>query len=484
MVRSHRAALARSRALCSLSLVALAVGCDADPTASDDGGLDAGAIVRVDGGPPDAFRNAYDVGAFTRIGETEAASGRASCAFGRGAMPWETIGEEYPVGDAIPIKHWFILMQENRSFDHYFGTMPGVDGLPEGGATNPGPDGETVSTFHQTAYCTSDTGHSWSSGHRQWNLGANDGFVVDNAPNGERALGYYDDTDLPYYWDLYRTFAMSDHHHSSALGPTWVNREYFLSATSFGLVQNDPVPADRLPTDDAIIFQQLERAGVTWRIYHAAVPFLWGPYPTWALSREVRAHQRDYDRFLDDLDAGDIADVTYIDPTWDFVGGVDATDEHPHANIQRGQAWVRSVLERIFASPVWQDSAVILTYDEWGGFYDHVAPPEACPPGDFPPDVTTEGDAFTRYGFRVPLVVVSPWSRPGYVSDRVTDHASVVRLLQTRYLLPAMTGRDANAWPLLDLFDFSTPTFATPPELAEAPVDADREAACNAAFPD
>lgn len=481
-----------SRALAPLLLApfALSAACTSDSPAPDAGSEDLDAPVPfpdaaipppVDAGPPDAFRREYDVGTYARIPEAEAEAGRASCAFSRGAFPWETIGQEHPIGGEIPIRHWFLLMQENRSFDHYFGTMPGVEGLPPGGATNPGAGGAPVSTFHQTDYCTEDTHHSWSAGHAQWNGGANDGFVTNNDPNGRRAMGWYDGSDLPFYWDLYSTFAMSDHHHCSLLGPTWVNREYFLSATSFGMTQNDPIPAERLPASDFIVFDQLERAGVSWRIYHDSLPFVYGPYGRWATSSATRGRIRDFGRFFDELAAGDVADVTYVDPTWDFSAGVDATDEHPHANVQMGQQWVREIVTRIMASPVWQDSAIILTYDEWGGFYDHVAPPEACPPGDFPPDADPTGE-FDRLGFRVPLVVISPWSRPGYVSDRVTDLSSVVRLLQARYLLPAMSGRDANAWPLLDMFDFSTRAFETPPELAPAVVDEARMAACRATW--
>jgi phospholipase C len=454
----------------------LALGaCGGEPGDSEpDGGS-----LPVDSGPPP-----YDAGPFTRIPEAQAAAGREGCMFERGAMPWETIGEEFPIGRDIPVRHWFILMQENRSFDHYFGTMPGIDGIPGGVATNPNASGMPVETFHQTDYCTVDTGHGWNDGHRQWNGGANDGFVVDNEPDGRRAMGWYDDRDLPFYWDLYRTFAMSDHHFCSVMGPTWVNREYMLSASSFGLIGNDAIPLDRLE-GEKMIYQQLDRAGVSWRIYFEHVPFVWGAYGNWALRPAQRARQREFTAFAADLASGDIADVTYIDPAWDFLDGVHAHDEHPHANIQQGQAWIREVITMIMASPIWQESAIILTYDEWGGFYDHVPPPEACHPGDYPAETggAIAGD-FDRLGFRVPLVVVSPWSRPGYVSDRVTDLSSIARLLQAAYLLPAMTGRDANAWPMLDMFDFTTQAFATPPELAAAPVDPARMAECEAEFPD
>lgn len=461
------------------SLLLLASACDG-PSTGSDAGVDAGTRdAGRDAGPP-----GYDGGPITRIPESEAAAGRASCAFGPGAMPWQTIGEEHPIGDDIPIDHFIIIMQENRSFDHYYGMMEGIDGLPEG-ASNPDADGTPVPAFHATEYCIDDVNHGWNGSHRQYHDGANDGFVVTNDPNGSRAMGYLDESDLPFYYDLSRTFAMSDHHHCSVLGPTWVNRFYFLSGTSFGLTTNDVPSDDRLPDTEYIIYQELDRAGVSWGIYYESVPFVFGGYPQYALRREQRAKIHPFEELWTALEEGTLPSVVYIDPTWDFSAGVDATDEHPPANPQRGQAWMRELVTRLMASDIWPRTAIIITYDEHGGFYDHVPPPEACPPGDYPPSLEPDDvvAGFDRYGFRVPMIVVSPYSRPGYVSEKTTDSTSVLRLLQTRYLLPALSGRDANAWPLLDMFDFSTPALLTPPELAEAPVDQARVDACHVAFP-
>lgn len=457
-----------------LALALAACGDDDAAPALDGGPTDLGAVL------PDAGSVLYDAGPVTRVPEATASDGRSSCAFGRGAMPWETIGEEFPLGADIPIDHFIILMQENRSFDHYFGHMAGVDGTPAD-ASNPRADGTPVAPFHLDTYCTEDTNHEWSGSHQEWNSGANDGFVVANDPRGERAMGYYDERDLPFYYDLYSTFAMSDHHFCSLLGPTWTNREFFVAGTSFGLTSNDPVPASRLAPEQGhrLIYQLLDMAGVDWAIYYDARPFVNGAFPGWSAAAEQRTHLRRGVRFFSDLDAGTLPSVVWFDPTWDWAGGVDATDEHPHADIQQGQAWVREIITRVMASPMWARTAIVLTYDEHGGFYDHVAPPEACPPDDLVP---AGADHFDRLGFRVPLVVVSPWSKPHYVSQKVTDLTSVLRLVEARYSLPALTARDANAWPLLDMFDFTTPTFATPPTLAEAPVDATELAECNANF--
>ena len=468
------------RGYASVSLLLLASACSPSP-------LDADAGTDAPPPPRDAGTDAraeYDVGPFTRMPESAVGPGRSTCAYARGAMPWETIRSEYPIGADIPIHHWIILMQENRSFDHYFGAMNGVDGLPTG-ASNPHDDGTPVAAFHTDAYCVEDPSHSWQGAHAEWNGGANDGFVH---ANGDRVdpMGYLTDADIPFYYDLAHTFAMSDHHHCSVLGPTQVNRMYYMSATSFGLTTNIAIPSERYPlNEDHTLMQQLDRANVSWHIYYAALPWVWLPYNSYALMPGPRGHMSAYgtgtQAFYSDLASGNLAEVVWIDPAWTSTG-TEATDEHPPADPQFGQAWIRDIIVHVMNSPIWADTAIIFTFDEHGGFYDHVPPPEACPPGDFEPDLH-DGDPpghFDRYGFRVPFVIVSPYARAGYVSDHVTDHASVVRLLQARYLLPAMTGRDANAWPLMDMFDFEHVNPATAADLADAPIDAAHQATCRA----
>jgi phospholipase C len=415
-----------------------------------------------------------------RVPESEAAAGRAACEFERGAWPWETIGEEFPIGDEIPIDHVIVVLQENRSFDHYFGTMPGVEGIPKG-AMNPDTDGMPVEPYHETTYCIDDVAHSWNASWRQYNDGANDGFVTTNNPNGRRALGYFTDEDLPFYWDAYRTFAMSDHHHCSVLGPTWPNRMFLYSGSSGGRTRNVPFPEDRAEAP-YVIMQMLESAGVEWAIYKNDLPFALGGYLTYVGG--MLTDLRNFEDLAADLAAGEMPQVVFVDPAFG-TGALLQTDEHPPANPQDGQRFIWELMTTVMASPIWPRTALIISYDEHGGFYDHVPPPEACPPGDFPPEIEAMGfpGTFERLGFRVPLLVVSPYSRAGYVSDRVTDLSSITRFIEARFLLPAMTGRDANAWPLLDMFDFSTAAFMTPPTFEEPEVDAAQSAACAAAFP-
>ncbi len=461
----------RHCSLVPLSLAALLAACDAPP--ATDAGIDGGA----DAGAP-----GYDAGSGPRVPESEAAAGREACRFTRGAMPWETVGEEFPIGPDIPLRHLIVVMQENRSFDHYFGAMPGVEGIPAD-ASNPDANGDPVTPFHTDAYCIRDVAHSWSATHAQYNGGAMDGFVTTNGRNGARALGYLDGSDLPFYWDLAQTFAMSDHHHCSVLGPTWVNRMYLASGTSFGLTSNEAVPTDRVPSEgDHAIWEQLDHAGVSWAMYAEQVQWTVAGYPHSILRGSTRRHLKPMVDFFTALDSGSLEEVVFLDPLWagTIPNEVDGTDEHPPANPQLGQAWVSEIVNRVMRSPAWAETAIVFTYDEHGGFYDHVAPPEACPPGDYPSG-QPDGE-FDRLGIRVPLIVVSPYSRPGYVSDRVTDLSSVLRLIQVRHLLPALTGRDANAWPMLDMFDFDAPALLTPPTLADASVDATRLEACHTQF--
>ena len=182
-----------------------------------------------------------------------------------------------------------------------------------------------------------------------------------------------------------------------------------------------------------------------------------------------------------DLAAGDVVDVTYVEPAFYDSGVVyERNDEHPPTNPQKGQIWVAARIAEIMASDVWPRSAILFTYDEHGGFYDHVPPPQACKPDDIAPALRTgdEPGEFDRYGIRVPFVVVSPYARKGYVSHVVSDATSVLRFIETRFDLPALTRRDANASPLLDYFDFANPPFATPPKLRPARIDAKHFAEC------
>lgn len=422
-----------------------------------------------------------------RAPDAELAAARSTCDYGFGAKPSETVGREFPIGRQIPIDHFILVMLENRSFDHYFGTMPGVDGIPAN-ASNPDAADVPVPPYHETKYCIDDVAHSWDACHTQYGGGANDGFVVTSDPEGARAMGYYDATDLPYYHALYSSFAMSDRHFCSVLTSTWTNRWYFTAATSFGRTSNAALPggffAENFPDRPHNIYTLLDDAGLDWRIYYSDAP-----WPLAAYQDEMvepffeRDRFRLVEDFYRDLEEGDLPEVTYVEPS--YLQGVEQTDEHPPSNPQFGQAFVAELVDAVMHSPIWRRTALIITYDEHGGYYDHVPPPSACPPDDFPAldsDGTPREVGFDRLGFRVPLVVISPFAKRHYVSHTTTDHTSILRLIEARFGLGALTRRDANAWPMLDMFDFEHPDYSVP-TLPTATIDEARVDECHADFP-
>ena len=460
----------------------------AKDVAAADAAIDAGPASCADK-PCAADQWCEPVSKFCQPRGTEAdlAQSRLGCTFGKGDPATRTIGKEYPLGDQIPIDHFVLTMMENRSFDHYFGAGKAagldVDGIPAG-ATNPDANGNPIAAFHTDAGCINDVAHGWTASHKQYHEGKNDGFVVTNNPAGERAMGYFDSSDLLYYYSVAKVFGISDHHHCSVLGPTWVNRLFYVSATSFGRTFNAAPPAGTMAEhfNDQIL-AQLDEAGVDWRVYASdlTVFLIYGQYVTQPKNLD---RMRTIDDYFADAKAGTLPPVAFVEATFSVKGG-SRNDEHPPGTPWQGEHFSQSVLKALMESPNWPRSAFIQTYDEHGGFYDHVAPPAACKPDDIEPILqpTDMAGQFDRLGFRVPLMVASPWSKPGYVSHTTTDNTSIIRLLQARFGLGALTHRDANAWPLLDFFDFSKPALLTPPTLAAPKAATDEIAACVKKFP-
>jgi len=393
-------------------------------------------------------------------------------------------------GSSIPIDHVVVLMQENRSFDSYLGQLhyegqPKAEAEPSG-ASNPDPTnpGAKIKNFHKTNYCeVADLDHSWNGAHTEYDNGKMDGFTAANVnsadPSGSRTMGWYDTKDLPYYYGLYSTFATSDRYFSSVLSQTFPNRFYLLAGTSFGHIRND------LPDPNGFtqktIFEELDAAGISWKIYYSEIAF--------ALEfKYVRDHAAGHvfpiQQYYTDAANGALPQVSYVDPIFEGQADVE-NDEHAPWNIQVGEQFVSQVVGALFQSPNWTSSALFLTYDENGGFYDHRPPPAAVLPDDIPP-MLEPGDAlgaFDRYGFRVPAVVISPYSRAHFVSHVVDDHTSILRFIETRFGLASLTARDAAADPMLGFFDFSHQSFATPPTLPTAPLDPVQYALCLSAPP-
>lgn len=413
------------------------------------------------------------------------AARRQACEFGPGALTTDTVGS--CTGSSIPIEHVVILMQENRSFDQYFGHLKGhgqddVD-VPATPPSNPVPSGtgNPAVWYHESRYCVEDTDHGWGASHEQYHGGLNDGFATSNAttldPSGARAMGYYEQSDLPFYYELASTFAISDRFFCSLLGPTYPNRMYLAAGTSFGIVTTQITKL--APPGVPNVYRALNDKSVTWKVYSSNIPSVL-LFPDFATDPQQAVHIAKADDFLNDAANGQLPQVSFLDASFDIAPDLE-TDEHPPANIQLGQHWVWQRVKALIDSPEWSSSALFITYDEHGGLYDHVPPPAACVPDDTPPVQQAELGAFDRLGFRVPLFVVSPWAKRHFVSHEVHSHTSILRFLAAKFGLPAFTKRDANSDALLDLFDFRAPA-TDKPAFAEPPVDQAQLADCHARF--
>ena len=381
-----------------------------------------------------------------------------------------------------PIEHVIVIMQENHSFDNYYGALNSpkyygaeVDGVSARHA-NRNHDGTVTSQFKDRDLCTDDPAHGWNDAHHDFHGGAMDGFVTTNDFTDEkshkhhlggRVMGYYDGGDLPYYYALANTFAIADRYFCSALTQTFPNRFYLYAATSFGNIRNE-VPGNSSGYAQKTIFDELDQFGVSWKYYSDGEGYLKLFQPLYL---------RDYAKiqplahYYADLANGTLPKVAFLETSFNDQG----EDEHPGADVQVGQQWVAEQLNPLFQSSAWKSSAVFLTYDENGGFYDHVAPPAACAPDKIAPNLKPNDmpGKFDRLGLRVPFTAVSPYAKHHYVSHQVYDHTSILKFIETKFNLPALTARDANADGLADLFDFAHPVFAAP-ALPSATVDASR----------
>jgi phospholipase C len=428
--------------------------------------------------------------------DAEASAARTACSYGRGALPAETQGASYPMGSDIPIDHVFVVMMENRSFDHYFQKLPEY-GQPEAdvapaGFSNRDSDGNEVPIFQQQAYCFVDTDHGWNAVHEQIASGQIDrmgGFVTSNEGShempamgnlemfsGRRAMGYYDASDIPFYYWLANEFALGDRYFSSLPGPTFPNRMYLLGASSYGLVRNS------LPGDYDIIVDYLEEREVDWKVYASGSASI-GMYISKV--KYLADHVVRIDQFFEDAKSGNLPQFAFIDPKVGLATGEwDNNDEHPPALAQIGQHFVATLVEALTKSPAWPRSAMFLSYDEHGGLYDHVEPPSACPPDDLAPQLEA-GDvdaAFDQLGPRVPFIVVSPYAKKHYVSHEIYDHTSITRFIGARFTVPAITARDANALAPFDMFDFDHPPHLDPPAIQLPNIPTSQDAVCSEIF--
>jgi phospholipase C len=441
-----------------------------------------------------------------------------------------------PIGtDMLPqIKHVIVLMMENHSFDNYLGTLGRGEGLPLGDdgrpdARNPDSAGTMIRAHHADSTVQSDgvPCQSWSASHAQWADGKMNGFVLSAeqaAPEGDKtaAMSYWTERDLPFYHGLARTFPLADRWFSSCLGPTFPNRRFLLAGTANGLM--DDLPLNLLDRPRAgTIMDVLTRHGISWANYrpagsdqsefhryihyrrrrkrhHLASLSRSLRNPSYVFERDLQftaalyplgmasymAHVRSTEQFFTDADSGHLPSFCIVDP--DFRS---FSEESPQ-DIRKGEGFAAEVINRVMHGPGWADTLLIWTYDENGGYYDHVVPPEASPPDDVrgrsrvahpslaysllkvllpsyvrhAKQLVAGPDTYDTYGFRVPAVIVSPYARPDCVLSDVFDHTSILKLVEEKWNLPALTRRDAAATPPLAALDLTAPpAFLTPPEL-------------------
>src|SRR6266498_2304479 len=338
-----------------------------------------------------------------------------------------------------PIEHLVIACQENRSFDHYYGYAPQVQAKgfgPPAGYFQPDSAGGKHFPFEFTSLTTPDPPHGWNAVHRQYDGGKMDGFwqsSQDSIGDGDAAIGYYTARELPFYYSLFDNSALCANYFCSLLGPTWPNRFYFAAGTSGGITTNGVWGYGVF--DYPIILDLLDDAGVTWKVYNISwdsVPFVntdnvFVFWKRWAHDQRTRGSRGEY---LNDLRLGRLPQVSFIVPS--FARG---WDEHPPADVSVGMGIQEELITALRESSAWESSAYILTYDEHGGYFDHVAPPQF--------------DAYGA-GIRVPTWVISPFAKKSHLEPTVYEHASTLKLIEAVFGLPALASVNHR-------FDVSTP---------------------------
>jgi phospholipase C len=373
-----------------------------------------------------------------------------------------------------------------------------ADGLPS--ATNPYPDGRLQRAFRMPTTCQfgSTPSQEWAASHNAYNRGAMDGFVrttispFTSQVVGAVAMGYWTGDDLPLTYDLATRFAIADRWFCSCLAQTDPNRRYLIAGTSSGMTDDIGTSPGGIVPDASLgapangtIFDRLEDAGISWADYNASFPTgaTMELYPTNdAAFSETNAFP--IDQFFTDAQAGKLPAFSLLDPDYGTQ-----SQENPQ-NIVLGEAFLGKVVNALGSSPLWPKTLLILTYDEHGGYYDHVPPPVALAPDAIPPQVQpgeSNYDGFARYGFRVPSALIGPYVKPGHVSSVVYDHTSILAFLERKWNLKAMTYRDANANDLTDFLDLDAikrgqPIFPELPKLAAAG-DTPARLACSKSGP-
>ena len=369
-----------------------------------------------------------------------------------------------PSPSSSGIEHVVLVMMENRSFDHFLGWMPGADGR-QAGLTYRDGSGNSHST-HPLAPDYQGCGHpdpdhSYEGGRVEYDSGANDGWLRAGS-NDTYSIGYYEQKDLAFLGQAAPGWTSFDRYFAAIMSETYPNRIYQHAAQTDRITNTATI--SKLPT----IWDLLADHGLSGRYYYSDLPFLalWGA--------KYQPISRPVTDFYAECAAGTLPQVSYIDPRFAGEENGLSDDDHPHADIRNGEAFLDKIYKAVTTSPNWSKTLLVINFDEWGGFYDHVPPHKtAIPEAD-----RKAGNKDGLRGFRVPALVISPWSRRGHVSHKVYDHTSVLKLIEWRWGLPHLSVRDAKANNLATALNFkhpnqNTPQYTVPPGPFGAPCSPD-----------
>ena len=357
-----------------------------------------------------------------------------------------------------PIEHFLVLMQENHTFDNYFGTYPGADGIPPGTCMPVDPfdstNTECVEPYSIGDSPIDDLDHSLSTFKLQYNDGKMNGFVYalnQRNQDGASAMGYYDDSVVSYHWNIADEYVLFDRFFSSDHGGSFANHMYWMSGTPGKKGSTSAGDYDDLPT----IFDRLEEQGISWKFYvqnydpqinyrtlseysgNRTSQAIWVPIlhiDRFIDDPNLSSHIVDMSEYFTDLENDTLPAVSYMVPS--------GASEHPPGSLRSGQKFVKSLIQALMRSEAWDSSAFLYTYDDWGGWYDHVPPPQVDENG---------------YGMRVPALLVSAYARRGYIDSTELDFTSVPKFIEENWNLEPLADRDANANSFMNAFDFSQP---------------------------
>jgi len=334
------------------------------------------------------------------------------------------------------IKHIFIFVEENHTFDNYFGYYPGVNGLA-GAKPQYFPNSTTpVNPFEiDSATIKMDLCHMASCAQADFNKGQMNGFLTPAGEGTNQTMGYFNPDLIPYYWDYASQYVLMDNWFTPFMGPSLPNHIYLVAGQSGNITTNNASVTFSFPT----IVDELDAAHVSWAYYAGSHSFTngWNPLPsstTYLKANPNEEQLKETNTFPLDIAAPRFPSVAWVMPE------TDALSEHPPYNITSGQDYVVNEINDIMKSQYWSSSAIILTWDDYGGWYDNAVPPQVDQYG---------------LGFRVPALIISPFAKQGFVDDTLSEHASTLRLIETIFHLPSLGTRDAKANDLLEAFNFN-----------------------------